>query len=105
MRQDTEQLTKKLEPPGVEVHCLYGGGIKTPAQLQYSQKQWYDSQPDVVFGDGDGTVNERSLLGCQRWIGKQMQSVHHQLFSGAEHMGILHDNRITDYIREYVLSS
>ena len=105
MRKDTEPLIKQLKAPGVEVHCLYGSGIKTPEQLHYSKKQWYDSQPDVVFGDGDGTVNMRSLLGCMRWMGKQVQPVRHQMFSGAEHMGILHDSRITDYIRDYVLTS
>ena len=104
MRQDTEPLIKELKAPGVEVHCLFGGGIDTPAQFVYSSKQWYDSQPDVVFGDGDGTVNMRSLLGCVRWMGKQLQLVRHQMFNGAEHMSILRDERIVDYISRFVLS-
>ena len=32
LRQETEPLAlKKLEPPGVEVHCLHGVDVHTPA--------------------------------------------------------------------------
>lgn len=51
MRQDTVGLIQDLKAPGVEMHCLHGVNVSTPAQLKYTQKQWYDYQPDVVSGE------------------------------------------------------
>ena len=102
MRQDTEGLTKKLTPPGVEVHCLHGVGVETPSVLNYTAKQWYDNQPDVTYGDGDGTVNIRSLLGCMRWQGKQgRHQVFHKTFTGAmaKHIQILDNDKLKAYIK------
>lgn len=98
MRRDTEDLIKKLEPPGVEVHCLHGVNVSTPAALNYTKPQWYDKQPGVIFGDGDGTVNLRSLQGCQRWIGKQKQNVFYHQFPKAEHLEILKNDDVQQYI-------
>ena len=107
MRQDTEKLTYALKPPGVEVHCLHGKGVDTPGTLHYSVKQWYDNQPDVVFDDGDGTVNMRSLLGCLRWQGKMgKHQVFHQTFTGrmAAHIQILDNDQLKAYIKTILLS-
>ena len=50
MRQDTEMLIKDLKPPGVEVHCLHGVNVSTPAVMKYDEKQWYDKQPTTISG-------------------------------------------------------
>jgi len=98
MREDTEELVKNLEAPGVEVHCIHGTGVITPAALSYSKSKWHDKQPDVITGDGDGTVNVRSLQGCQRWIGKQKADVFYHQVAGAEHLAILSNDDVKAYI-------
>uniref|UniRef100_A0A8C6UQU1 Phospholipase A2, group XV n=1 Tax=Neogobius melanostomus TaxID=47308 RepID=A0A8C6UQU1_9GOBI len=67
MRQDTESLVSDLTHPGVETHCLYGSGIPTPEVFQYSDK-FPDVEPTVVTGNGDGTVNLKSALQCNKWL-------------------------------------
>lgn len=54
--------------------------------------------PKIDYGDGDGTVNIRSLMGCTKWATTQTQDVYHQVFSDADHMKILRDERVLEYI-------
>ena len=51
------------------------------------------------FGDGDGTVNLRSLNACKSWRSKQSQAVNIKIFSGVDHMRILSDYNVTSYIK------
>lgn len=54
------------------------------------------------YEDGDGTVNIRSLESCKKWLTEQKQLVHTQGFEGAEHMGVLSDQRVLEYIKAYI---
>lgn len=56
--------------------------------------------PKFQYGNGDGTVNIRSLLGCIHWSTMQKQKVFHQIFPNADHMTILRDDRVMDYISQ-----
>ena len=104
MRKDTEFLLQQSHP-GVEVHCIHGHKVQTPESFNYTQAQWHDAQPNVVFGDGDGTVNLRSLLGCLRWADKdKAHPVNHVVFDGAEHIGMLASPQVVDYIKKIVQS-
>lgn len=96
---DNKDAIHDLLPPGVEVHCLYGVGIQTIDRMVYAKDKFPDSSPTLVYGDGDGTVNVRSLEGCLQWETQQPQPVYHQAFNGSDHMGILSDPRVLDYIR------
>eukprot|EP01018_Ginkgo_biloba_P016551 Gb_35606 [translate_table: standard] len=53
-------LTKHLVPPRVPVTIIFGTGIKTPESLVYGTRG-FDQQPEIIMGDGDGTVNLCSL--------------------------------------------
>lgn len=53
-----------------QVHCIYGYGIDTPETFEWSKSWFPDYQPSTNYGDGDGTVNRRSLEACGKWIGK-----------------------------------
>jgi lysophospholipase III len=104
MRVDTQNLIYDLKPPNIELHLIYGTGLKTPEQFVYTEAQWPDSQPSVFYGDGDGTVNLRSLLGYQRWFTKQKQKILFKELPGAEHLAILKNQNVTDYILNLVQS-
>ena len=101
MRQDTEGLIKDMAPPGVDVYCIHGSNVSTQAVLHYSGEKWHDTQPDVTFGPGDGTVNLRSLKGCLKWVGKQGKyKVNYKVFSGSEsgHRKILKSDKFISYL-------
>lgn len=43
--------------------------MKTPGKFKWSKSSYFpDYQPDsIIYDDGDGTVNIRSLETCKRW--------------------------------------
>ena len=60
------------------------------------------STPTLHKGDGDGTVNIRSLLGCTRWEGQQKQAIHHHVFPKVDHIGILKQDETAEYVKNVV---
>ncbi|KAJ8686526.1 hypothetical protein QAD02_022320 [Eretmocerus hayati] len=97
-RKDNEKFQLDFRPPGVELHCLHGINVNTVERLFYKPGVAIDGYPQLIPGDGDGTVNLRSLEGCTKWSGKQKQKIYHQPFSGVDHMKILSDQNILQYI-------
>lgn len=64
--------------------------------------------PTLVSGDGDGTVNARSLKACEQWGGSAHQhdkKIHSIEISGADHMGILSDKRVVQYVLQVLTGS
>ncbi len=102
MRRDTEPLLRNLIAPEVEVHCLHGINVITSAAFKYSKSQWPDNHPDVIYGDGDGIVNQRSLHGCLRWSNQQQQKVYHQEFTGVKHTEMLENKYVIQYMISYI---
>ncbi|KAJ8252158.1 hypothetical protein COCON_G00214700 [Conger conger] len=99
MRHDTEALVNVLEPPGVELHCLYGTGVDTPEAFHYGAG-FPDVEPTVVDnGDGDGTVNLVSAVACKRWVGRQKQPVVLHELPGNEHVAMLLNYTTIAYIK------
>jgi len=98
MREDTQNLISVLNPPDVEVFCLHGSGVDTVEKLVYEKGYFPGLNPTEVKGDGDGTVNMRSLLACRQWRSNQLYPVHHHVFPGTNHLGILRDEKPTSYI-------
>lgn len=64
------------------------------------KKGGFPGYPKFVYGDGDGTVNKRSLEGCTHWSSVQKQPVYHQTFPDMDHMQVLSDSRVIEYIRK-----
>ncbi|XP_022160151.1 group XV phospholipase A2-like isoform X1 [Myzus persicae] len=87
-------------PPGVEVHCLHGDTIPTVERMIFGPGKFPLKYPKLQYGNGDGTVNSRSLEGCSYWSTMQKQKVFHQVFPNADHMTILRDERVMDYISQ-----
>ena len=107
MWKDTRNLTRDMIPPGVEVHCIHGVGINTMERLEYKIGKFPDSQPKIMFGDGDSTVNTRSLRGCLRWKNhpNQTHDVHYMNLTGIDHMSVMTDSRIVNYILDIAMGS
>lgn len=90
-------------PDQVPITCIIGCGIKTPETLFYGDGE-FDKQPEIVYGDGDGTVNMVSLLTLEsNWAN---ESTHQPLkvtkLQGVSHTGILKDEIALEKIIEEI---
>lgn len=98
MRKDVIKYTD-FTAPGVEIHCLFGSEVPTVEKLHYTGD--LNSKLTLINGDGDGTVNARSLQACTRWIGMREQlrkNISTLSVPGVDHLGILRDSRVVEYI-------
>jgi len=100
---DTKDLIHEMNPPNVEVYCLHGFGIDTMETLAYRESNFPDRAPKITYGDGDGTVNTKSLRGCLKWLGKQSQKIFYQNFTKVDHMLIMSDAKVIDYLKSIVI--
>uniref|UniRef100_A0A2P2MZ33 Lecithin-cholesterol acyltransferase-like 1 n=1 Tax=Rhizophora mucronata TaxID=61149 RepID=A0A2P2MZ33_RHIMU len=91
-------LTEELIAPNIPVTCIIGNGVKTPETLSYS-KDGFSGQPEVVYGDGDGTVNMASLLALETfWAGEASQSLKVTIIRDVSHASILKSDIALDEI-------
>lgn len=98
-RKDNEKYQLDFTAPGVEVHCLYGSKVQTVEKLYYKPGTAIDGYPQLIFGDGDGTVNIRSLEACIHWQKSQKQKIYYQGFPGVDHTNILSSRDMLAYIK------
>lgn len=90
-------------PTGInELYCIYGTNISTIYQMSYAPANIFhnafpDQDPMITYGDGDGTVHTRSLEVCKRWPGAK-----HIILAGAEHLRIVGDPRLIDFVRNII---
>jgi len=95
---ETEEYNFTDGELGVAIYCFYSNGVPTPQRLIYdSMSTFPDGEPVLEMGDGDGTVNVRSLEACRRWRDVQR---HHQVnvkhYSGIGHRDLLHHPALID---------
>lgn len=67
----------------------FGTGVDTAERLVYS-KSTPLGKATIIMGDGDGTVNVRSLAACSKWTKEQSQPVYVQAFPKRDHMAVLY---------------
>ncbi|KAK9163649.1 hypothetical protein Syun_004551 [Stephania yunnanensis] len=85
-------ISEGLAAPGVPVSCVFGSGVKTAERLVYGDGGFDGGPEEVVYGDGDGTVNMVSLVALEReWEGEGGQSLKMIRVPGVSHTGILSD--------------
>ncbi|NWH37929.1 LCAT acyltransferase, partial [Chloropsis hardwickii] len=105
MWEDMKDLLKDLPPPGVDTYCLYGTGFPTAETYVYDERFPYEDPVDIIYGDGDDSVNTRSLELCKRWRDQQKQKVYVQELRGAHHFNMIFSNLTLSYINEILLGS
>lgn len=87
-----------LSAPNVEVHCVYSSGLPTAEVLMYDPDLFPDGTPVLKNGNGDGTVNTFSSSYCLNWRTQQTQTVHDVLLPGNDHVGMLSNKTLLNYI-------
>lgn len=91
-----------VEPPEVPVTCIFGSGVDTAETLVYGVGG-FDEQPEIVYGDGDGTVNMVSLTALQsQWGNHSEQELEVIKIHGVSHMSMVKDNAAIDRILEEI---
>ncbi|CAN6315398.1 unnamed protein product [Urochloa humidicola] len=92
-------LVEALPEPGVPVTCLVGTGADTVESLVYGEAGFEEPPEEVVYGDGDGTVNLASLVGpIKAWSDSPAQVVEVVELPGVSHSGILNDKSALEQI-------
>ena len=86
--------------PNVPTYCFYGLGTLTPETIVYDEG-FPDTQPTVLFGDGDGIVNKQSLEVCGRWS-NSAYPLNRTVFPGLTHYTLLGDVTVIRSIGEVV---
>ncbi|EDO33966.1 predicted protein [Nematostella vectensis] len=106
VRRNLENLTAPLlqHAPNVTLHCLHGSGVDTEESYTYGKGEFPDEQPTIRNGDGDGTVNARSLRACATWVNRQGYDVVVKDYAGVNHNGILSDAKAQAYIKSIVIN-
>lgn len=66
--------------------------------LNFNNTDVITGTPIYETGDGDGTVNKRSLEACKHWAGEQKKPVVVKSYAGNDHMGILANLTVLDDI-------
>jgi lysophospholipase-3 len=83
---------EQLIAPEVPITCIIGSDVRTPETLFYGENG-FDEQPDVVYGDGDGTVNMASLLALEKlWAEEKNQPLKVITIGGISHTSILQND-------------
>ncbi|XP_063679907.1 phospholipase A2 group XV-like [Bolinopsis microptera] len=86
-----------VEDIGVDVHCIHGKDQSTPLHFRYGDdSEFPDTQPITVNGDGDGTVNLRSLELCKKF--KRLKSYKTVTGFLATHLEILQRKDVIQFI-------
>lgn len=95
-------LTSGLTPPNVTTYCFYGHAYPTPKRLVYTKGEFPDTEPILVIGDGDGTVNINSLKACAEWKDQMPYNLTIQGFSDVEHVNALKTTAIIEQVDNVV---
>ncbi|XP_063713354.1 phosphatidylcholine-sterol acyltransferase-like [Symsagittifera roscoffensis] len=103
----THSILDLNSAPDVNLVCIYGVGVSTEEQYIYDSS-FPDKVPiETVKGDGDGTVNYQSAVGCGNFKRNpgQTKPVMEKSFQGVDHDGLLQSSDVIDYVDKIVYTT
>ncbi|XP_038069431.1 phospholipase A2 group XV-like [Patiria miniata] len=102
--KDVRGLVYDLKAPGVPVYGIHGRDVPTEEFYVYNEERPFpDYEPYITYGQGDGTVNMRSLKAYMKWQHEQPHPVSEFEISGGEHVHILQNATLIKYLINTVL--
>ena len=88
----TEDINNGYPAPNVTVHCVVGTGLRTPVRLAYPTGNISNpSSARIVYGLGDGLVEDRATRVCLRWQNMQQYNFTYQPVPNVKHASLLND--------------
>lgn len=103
MRKDNLKFVENFAAPNVEIHCLYSSQMPTIERMIYKSDD-LTANPDLVMGNGDGSVNIRSLEGCTYWRGLQKKPITTLEIPKSEHFAVLGHPQIVSYVLDVLVN-
>ena len=105
MREHVGDTSSLFKAPGVPVYCMYANTPEsTEETLEYAEGEFPDSPSKVVKGNGDGTVNLRSLELCKKFANLQSQKVVTVAVPGQDHNGMLSDDNVLKALEQQLFN-
>ena len=74
------------------------------SRIVYSSNFSANAKATLVKGEGDGTVNKRSLAACTKWQ-KEMSGRHtfqYHTFNNTDHLQILKEESPSEYVKDLI---
>ncbi|KAK3150938.1 hypothetical protein QOZ80_3AG0239640 [Eleusine coracana subsp. coracana] len=94
-------MWRALPAPLVPVTSVIGVGVATPETFVFGTEEGFEGEPEVVYGDGDGTINMVSLVAVEEWAGVQGQVLKVLRLPGVHHTGFFTDDfALTNVVAE-----
>ena len=94
----TSSINAGYQYPQVQTYCFYGSNIRTALTYDYSSND-PSSSPTVMYGLGDGTVNNISLEVCLNWAANTNNSgFQSRAFPGVHHVDMVKNTRVLQAI-------
>lgn len=99
-----DTVVEDIVAPAVPMHCVYG--INHATEIGYIYKAGFDKQPEIQYTQfGDGIVPGVSLVRCKEFAFTQSQPVKTIEFDLLDHMNVLTDNAVLEYILKIATQS
>jgi lysophospholipase-3 len=98
MYSNSKDLTSGLEHPGVDVLCAHGEGVDTIEKLNFKSVADFPDNPELIQGQGDGTVNRVSLEACLKWGQSNEFNFQHKTFSGLKHIDTVRSSDVAEMV-------
>ena len=101
MYHNMDSIVDTRTGPGVDTYCFYGNNVPTVEKLIAKTKEEMEGPLNAEYGNGDGVVSFNSLTLCTKWDTKnnRKHQVVYKAFDNSNHMSILRDDNVFDYIR------
>jgi len=97
-------VVENIKAPQVPMHCLYGENF--PTEDHYEYRDGWDKDPIITNSQkGDGTVPEFSLTRCKTFATQQPHPVIMKDFDLADHLSVLNDEELLQYVLSIVVKN
>lgn len=97
----TKDSFKGFPFPNVTTHCLRGVKVPTPELMWFSNMNDFPVKPEIIYGAGDGTVNQVSADVCLAW--ESSGRLFHKEIENVKHTALLQDSTVVSYIVRQVM--
>ncbi len=95
--ESVQAINPNYPAPNVPTYCFYGVGVNTPEKFIYSKDLTAENsigiRPEVVNGDGDGSVNMISSRVCHIWS-SMSAGFKYKTYNNVNHKKIISDNNV-----------